>query len=396
MHDITDGLAIQNRLRHSTAHEAFGTETVKLAFGKNQAGRIRHVGDVERGAACSCLCPACAEPLVAKQGRQKAWHFAHASGGSCRDALSAGFAAYLVQLIEEGEEIALPDLEWTWGSSLSRRSIPPFAFESAVMEEPEGKEGYRVRARAPGASRDVIVLFRTGDSLKPALSDQDSSILEIDIARPLGRLLAAGQGAAMNEDWLRRQVLSEAPRCWLRNAASTGVRENLCNERLGAHLRALEALEASGRPDTASPAEERMKTAGHAALLISPTIRGERFLGPTSAGWRAQVLEDLVFSPRCSAGFSDRDIVRFLGRADIVKQPALMRPLPADDALELERRAPDLRKPIDVIRDYLVWLWTQDIVRVRPGLFDAADMRGLIDPRLQGVRMPDWIATSAP
>jgi len=37
------------------------------------------VEDVPRGAKCGCICPACKTPLIARQGEEKEWHFAHAS-----------------------------------------------------------------------------------------------------------------------------------------------------------------------------------------------------------------------------------------------------------------------------------------------------------------------------
>lgn len=43
-------------------------------------GQIRFVGDVARGAACDCFCPACRIPLVARLGAINAWHFAHVAG----------------------------------------------------------------------------------------------------------------------------------------------------------------------------------------------------------------------------------------------------------------------------------------------------------------------------
>ena len=41
------------------------------------SGEIRFVGDVPKGAACGCVCPTCASPLVARQGQENEWHFAH-------------------------------------------------------------------------------------------------------------------------------------------------------------------------------------------------------------------------------------------------------------------------------------------------------------------------------
>lgn len=43
-------------------------------------GNIKFVGDVARGAACDCFCPACKSPVVAKQGSVLTWHFAHEAG----------------------------------------------------------------------------------------------------------------------------------------------------------------------------------------------------------------------------------------------------------------------------------------------------------------------------
>lgn len=40
-------------------------------------GVPRYIGDVPRGAACACFCPSCGSPLVARQGVEHTWHFAH-------------------------------------------------------------------------------------------------------------------------------------------------------------------------------------------------------------------------------------------------------------------------------------------------------------------------------
>lgn len=40
-------------------------------------GNTKYVGEVPRGAACGCFCAECRSPLVAKQGPDQIWHFAH-------------------------------------------------------------------------------------------------------------------------------------------------------------------------------------------------------------------------------------------------------------------------------------------------------------------------------
>lgn len=51
-----------------------------LFVARDRAGLTRFIGDVQRGAACGCYCPVCASPLVAKQGGELEWHFAHEAG----------------------------------------------------------------------------------------------------------------------------------------------------------------------------------------------------------------------------------------------------------------------------------------------------------------------------
>ncbi|MCG7988388.1 MAG: competence protein CoiA family protein [Candidatus Thiodiazotropha sp. LLP2] len=51
-----------------------------IPFGYNPTNdTFVDVEDVPRGANCGCICPACKTPLIARQGEEKEWHFAHAS-----------------------------------------------------------------------------------------------------------------------------------------------------------------------------------------------------------------------------------------------------------------------------------------------------------------------------
>ncbi|MEG0278613.1 MAG: hypothetical protein RR510_05155 [Morganella sp. (in: enterobacteria)] len=45
----------------------------------NETGRLLHIGDVVRGKECNCICPGCGDQMVAKQGKIKEHHFAHAT-----------------------------------------------------------------------------------------------------------------------------------------------------------------------------------------------------------------------------------------------------------------------------------------------------------------------------
>lgn len=53
---------------------------VLLFAAPDRSGILRFVSEVPRGAASNCFCPTCGAPLIARQGQEKEWHFAHTFG----------------------------------------------------------------------------------------------------------------------------------------------------------------------------------------------------------------------------------------------------------------------------------------------------------------------------
>ncbi len=101
-------------------------------------GEIRFVGDVARGAACGCFCPACASPLVAKLGEVNEWHFAHASGQERPDCV-VGAVNLLrrlgVEHLNQLADLALP------------------VYTEQIFEGPARRISETVQWRAPAAGR---------------------------------------------------------------------------------------------------------------------------------------------------------------------------------------------------------------------------------------------------
>ncbi len=57
---------------------------LQLIYALNEEEQIVGINDVPNGANCKCFCPACKEPLVAKnEGVYRTHHFAHQSGTEC-------------------------------------------------------------------------------------------------------------------------------------------------------------------------------------------------------------------------------------------------------------------------------------------------------------------------
>ena len=72
----------------------------RLTYALTPDGRAIHISEAERGALCDCLCPGCGEKLIARKGDELGHHFAHASGGECKN----GFDASLYYAVKRGIE----------------------------------------------------------------------------------------------------------------------------------------------------------------------------------------------------------------------------------------------------------------------------------------------------
>lgn len=63
------------------------TQKHKLTYAIGNDGSLVYVDDVKPGKECACICPACHEPLIAKnKGQVRKHHFAHQSGTECEHA----------------------------------------------------------------------------------------------------------------------------------------------------------------------------------------------------------------------------------------------------------------------------------------------------------------------
>lgn len=77
------------------------------------------ISDVVRGKRCGCICPSCHTPLIARQGEEKQWHFAHATRKVDNTDKECDFSFFVSvrmmarQVIETGIRIALPQYKCT-------------------------------------------------------------------------------------------------------------------------------------------------------------------------------------------------------------------------------------------------------------------------------------------
>jgi hypothetical protein len=79
MLDLQKYLTMSTISKRQQKHEAH-----MLTYALGRDGKLINVDHVPSGQACGCVCPACKEPLVAKnKGQVRIHHFAHQSGADC-------------------------------------------------------------------------------------------------------------------------------------------------------------------------------------------------------------------------------------------------------------------------------------------------------------------------
>lgn len=90
-----------------------------IPFGLRKSdGKFCDIADVPRGKKCGCICPSCKAPLIARQGKVKHWHYAHASRkvyeetqNKCKYSFFVAVRMMARQSIGEQIEISLPACE---------------------------------------------------------------------------------------------------------------------------------------------------------------------------------------------------------------------------------------------------------------------------------------------
>lgn len=82
-----------------------------ILYARDSQDAYRYIDDVQNGDACGCFCPACGQPMRARNAGQKRRHsFAHQPGMTCTWAVEAVIAALAKQAIEESGRMAMPAL----------------------------------------------------------------------------------------------------------------------------------------------------------------------------------------------------------------------------------------------------------------------------------------------
>lgn len=77
-------------------------------FAIDKQNQMRSVDEVARGLSCECSCPSCGEKVIARQGKIREWHFAHASVAECSSGAETALHLAAKQLILKHQGISIP------------------------------------------------------------------------------------------------------------------------------------------------------------------------------------------------------------------------------------------------------------------------------------------------
>ena len=117
------------------------------AWDKNKV--LVHVDDVPRGALCGCICPICEQPLYARKGPKRAYHFSHAYNHDCKGSDETLIHQMAKEVLLEIGQIMLPSLSGKFPSGLVKLHH---------VEAEKWDEQYHIKP-------DVVGVMENGDTL---------------------------------------------------------------------------------------------------------------------------------------------------------------------------------------------------------------------------------------
>jgi hypothetical protein len=171
-----------------------------IVFALDAHGKLVSILDVARGEKCGCVCPACGEKVVAKQGEIMAWHFAHAAAHSCEYAGQSTLHLVAKEVLMQRKEIAVP------AAAIFRHK----GVEQHIIDNRYEKfhAGYSEVGKAAIIKFDTIVAEKKFDSFIPdliATIGNKKLIIEVFVThkvdeQKLKKIIASGATGAIEID----------------------------------------------------------------------------------------------------------------------------------------------------------------------------------------------------
>jgi hypothetical protein len=174
---------------------------VLMYFARAADDSIVDVTQVARGSACECTCLGCNSPLLAKQGRIKAWHFGHASGSTNRACGETALHLAGKALLRELKEILVPKITFEVAALdlLDRKheqtalnDAAYFSFVSCDLEHTIGARRLDALLRSSDSHLlgvEILVTHKVDEQKAEDLMCLNAPVIEIDLSTWVGKQL---------------------------------------------------------------------------------------------------------------------------------------------------------------------------------------------------------------
>ena len=213
--------------RNRTPSDSAEQRGAQLTWAVAANGEPAHISEVENGLKCACACPVCDGALVARQGKIREHHFAHASGEECRHAAETALHLAAKDMLAKRKEIVLPEVEVHLPEASRRTVIAPqrrYPIKSVKVERKTGTIVPDVIVEVSGRQLlvEVTVTHGVDDAKLVKIRELGLSCLEIDLSdapRDLGR-----------EELEKMVVDGNAQKRWLHNVRANEARNRMLAE----------------------------------------------------------------------------------------------------------------------------------------------------------------------
>lgn len=362
---------------HEQTQKSYGTDRARLVYGKRPDGTLVYIGEVPRGLACGCVCPACDGQLVARlKDDHQVPHFAHHGGEACGGGPETVLHLLAKEAFRSNPKLYLPERRGLDKKRIVTKPGIEVATEFLRLQYTDPKTvvpDLYVRALGYDLFVEVAVTHFADDAKIERLREHKIPALEIDLSKlPRDSL----------RDAIAEAVLKTASRRWLyhpgidaaraqqateelawqkeqdrRQAAAAVKRRDRIKETASAYKQALAKL---ADRDTAIPRQAELQASG---LLeyVGRDVAGFACFSEPSAVWQAIILAE-VFHDRCLGNALRKSvpIANHLEKRRLIQRPFLrLSSDVADDVAMIEVRFVPAWKAVD---NYLKYLFAEGVL----------------------------------
>lgn len=171
-----------------------------IPFGiDKETGKMREVSDVPRGRRCGCICPSCKAGLLAKQGSEKEWYFAHDAGAEnrpdkkCDISFESACRLFIIDRLKDGQIPVITTPAVGNPAADKGRSRPVSTLEESVFVDSE--EYGDVKTVIKGYTLEVFLDYSSRVRPGPPEKPDSTGVLAFPVELVRHRYLEVRGGA---------------------------------------------------------------------------------------------------------------------------------------------------------------------------------------------------------